>query len=67
MATIHSSVALWIARFVTDFLLEKPLTQADMTREDILQEVREISPSGEDECMSHCCVIDLVGKKGNGW
>ena len=67
MATIHSNVALWIVCFVTDFLLEKPLTQAHVTRQDILQEVREVCPGREDQRMSHRCVIDLVGTKGSAW
>ena len=42
------------------FLLEKHLTQADVTRQDILQEVCEVSASRKDKGMSHRCVIDLV-------
>ena len=41
------------------FLLEKHLTQADVTSQDILQEVREVSASRKDKGMAHCCVIDL--------
>ena len=42
------------------FLLEKHLTQADVTSQDILQEVCEVSASRKDKGMSHRCVIDLV-------
>lgn len=58
------NVSLWTVYFTIAagqaFLLEKQLTQADVTSQDILQEVREVSASRKNKGMSHCCVIDLV-------
>lgn len=41
-------------------LSEEHLTQANVTRQDVLQEVGEVSPRGQDKRVSHRRVIDLV-------
>ena len=52
---------------VRDCPVREALTQANVTRQDGLQEVGEVSPRVQDKRVSHCGVIDLVQTKGNAW
>lgn len=43
------------------------LTQADVAGEDILQEVGQVPPGGQDEGVPHRRVVDLLETRANDW
>ena len=61
---IHANVPVWMVCFETaagqTVPSRKHLTQAHVASQNVLQEVWEVSPSRQDQGVTHRCVIELV-------